>query len=109
MIGGPKLAPVISPKKTWSGMVIGVTAGVGAAMLFMDIDRKLFPEHQLHLNLSVIVLVAILAQFSDLFVSLFKRKFKIKDSGSLIPGHGGILDRTDSMILTAPLLLYFVL
>lgn len=105
---GPKLAPYLSPNKTWSGLVCGSLA---AAMIIMLLITKipafnatkyyLFNSHYLILNSFGI---AVIAQLSDLFISYFKRKFKIKDSGNFIPGHGGVLDRFDSIILTAPLL-----
>ena len=62
------------------------------------------------LDLSIFAaIIGILAQISDLFISYFKRRFNLKESGYIIPGHGGLLDRFDSWILTAPILLYIVL
>lgn len=104
---GPKLAPTISPNKTWSGLLIGILGSGLAAFLL-----SLFPGFNLsqpyllqrqHLIIAAIFL-ALIAQLSDLFISYFKRKFAIKDSGTIIPGHGGVLDRFDSIILTAPIL-----
>jgi phosphatidate cytidylyltransferase len=108
---GPKLAKYISPNKTWSGLIIGIL-GAGLMMNFLT----LIPNFQVNVNylsskINLIIgsmLLAGLAQASDLYVSYFKRKFNVKDSGSFIPGHGGLLDRFDSIILTAPLLLIII-
>ena len=107
-IGGPKLAPKISPKKTWSGLVSGI-AGAAASVYLLSLIPG-FSLQQFHCRSHLIIAVIFLAlieQMSDLFISYFKRKFAIKDSGTLIPGHGGVLDRFDGIILTAPLLLIY--
>lgn len=93
LVGGPKLIPFISPKKTWSGLMGGVTAammvGIATALLAdSSIDRLMWLSG----------LMAIIAQVGDLIESGLKRYFGVKDSGSLIPGHGGILDRVDGMV-----------
>lgn len=106
--GGPKLAPVLSPNKTWSGLLCGMIGAVSIALLFSQVPGYEFPYRGVHLAIFAMIF-AVIAQMSDLFVSFFKRKFDIKDTGSIIPGHGGILDRCDSIILTAPLILYIVL
>jgi len=106
LIGGPKLAPRLSPNKTISGLVIGV---FGATIIVNILS--MIPGYQLphlflnsHFSLSIFCLImGSIAQLSDLLVSYFKRRFKIKDTGSIIPGHGGFLDRFDSIILTAPI------
>lgn len=104
---GPKLAPKISPNKTWSGLIVGVVSSGCASVLVSIIPgfdiSQCYLLDKAHLILSS-MLIAAIAQASDLFISYFKRKFSIKDSGSVIPGHGGVLDRFDSIILTAPLL-----
>ena len=107
-IGGPKLAPMLSPNKTWSGLVCGMIGACVIALLISLIPSYSFPYQGLHLAIFAMGF-AIISQMSDLFISFFKRKFHIKDSGSIIPGHGGILDRCDSLILTAPLMLYVVI
>jgi len=61
-----------------------------------------------HISDYFTMIFAVIAQMSDLFISFFKRKFNIKDTGSIIPGHGGILDRCDSLILTAPVMLWII-
>lgn len=104
---GPKLAPKISPNKTWSGLIVGVVSSGCAAVLVSTLPgfdiSYCYLFDKTHLMLSS-MLIAAIAQLSDLFVSYFKRKFHIKDSGTIIPGHGGVLDRFDSIILTAPIL-----
>jgi phosphatidate cytidylyltransferase len=94
-IGGPRLAPAISPNKTWAGFFGGVAAaGVFAALL---VPLGLPPA----LALATPVLAAI-AQGGDLFESHLKRVAGVKDSGNLLPGHGGILDRLDGLVAVAP-------
>lgn len=90
-----KLAPEISPKKSWWGVIGGVVCGLLAAVLlyFTDILR-IPPAHCIGLA----ILVSLFAIFGDLFESLWKRHFGVKDSGRIIPGHGGMLDRLDSML-----------
>ncbi len=102
-IGGPKLAPRISPKKTWAGLIGGMASsalvGWGVAMSF-GAQRPL-------LALAVGGALAVVAQAGDLFESAVKRRFNVKDSGHLIPGHGGILDRIDGLLVAAPVLALF--
>ena len=102
IIGGPKLAPYISPNKTWAGLIGALTG----ALIFSAFLGKYFVLPGKFIFLSVIV--AFLGQSGDLLESWIKRKFKIKDSGSCIPGHGGILDRLDSITLAAPALFLFL-
>ncbi|MGI4775839.1 MAG: phosphatidate cytidylyltransferase, partial [Janthinobacterium lividum] len=110
---GPKLAPKISPNKTWSGLITGVLAGTLSSILIYMIMQTLDISQQLVITKTNLVIASIMigltAQLSDLFISYFKRKFKIKDSGNIIPGHGGVLDRFDSIILTAPILFLMVI
>ena len=108
---GPKLAPVLSPKKTISGLLGGVIAAIFFPLLLTLIPAYKIPHYG---QISDFILsgqfgvLAIVAQASDLFISYFKRKFKIKDSGNIIPGHGGMLDRFDSIILTAPIVAFYL-
>ena len=97
-IGGPKLAPRISPGKTWSGLI----GGCSFAVLFGFAAGTYYGTNHLHILMTLTLILALYAQIGDLIESWVKRKFEIKDSGSLIPGHGGILDRVDGIILTAP-------
>ena len=98
-IGGPKLAPRISPKKTWAGLIGGMLSAalVGLAVaLFADAARP-------GVAFIIAALLAVAGQAGDLFESHMKRRVDVKDSGRLIPGHGGILDRIDGLIFAAPL------
>lgn len=101
IIGGPKLAPTISPGKTWAGFFGGVLAGVlvGTAL---QILHPVFPYTWFALVAAT--LLGIQAQLGDLFESCLKRQAGVKDSGTLIPGHGGVLDRVDGYMFTAPLM-----
>ena len=98
-IGGAKLAPMISPKKTWSGAVCGLIAG-GAAGAFAAILLGFEPVLMGALGL----FVADFAIGGDLLESWFKRQYDVKDSGQILPGHGGFLDRFDGYILALPFL-----
>lgn len=96
-IGGPKLAPQISPKKTWSGAVSGTVAAVAAAVAVALVAGL---AHVVTLGV-VAVAASIVAQAGDLFESAVKRRFGAKDSGHLIPGHGGLMDRLDGFMAAA--------
>jgi phosphatidate cytidylyltransferase len=92
-IGGPKLWPRVSPKKTWAGAIGGFVASLGVAGGFAAFDLgKVVPL----LVLGAILSVA--SQLGDLFESAVKRKFGVKDSSHLIPGHGGLMDRLDGFV-----------
>lgn len=103
-IGGPKLAPVISPGKTRSGSIGGLVGGVLAAVIFNQV--AMIPA-----GFSITLLQAVLfglvlsvaAQVGDLAESLFKREAGVKDSSGLIPGHGGVLDRFDALYFVVPI------
>lgn len=99
------MAPKISPKKTWEGFA----GGVVLTLILGFFVEKYFPE--LRGNWMVVgVLVAVFGPLGDLVESQLKRNFGVKDSGNIIPGHGGILDRLDSLIICAPVVyLYFIL
>lgn len=93
LIGGPRLAPVLSPGKTWAGTIGGsVTASVLFAAFIGFLGGAAFPAALFALVFSIT------AHAGDLFESYVKRRFGIKDSGSMIPGHGGVLDRMDSTL-----------
>ena len=104
--GGPKLAPTISPNKTWSGLAGGIISSVVIGLLC----SSLFHGSVIFFMFTSMCL-SILEQVSDLIESKIKRIFNVKDSGNIIPGHGGVLDRLDGMVLVAPvvLLLYTIL
>jgi phosphatidate cytidylyltransferase len=101
--GGPKLAPSISPNKTWSGLAGGVIASmlIGFMSSFMFQGGVLF-------FVFISLFISLLEQASDLFESKIKRIFGVKDSGNIIPGHGGVLDRLDGMMFVAPLVLFLI-
>jgi phosphatidate cytidylyltransferase len=92
-VGGPKLWPVISPKKTWSGIIGGWILALSTTYVFIFFSANI--EYSF---LYFSVFIAIFSQFGDLFESSIKRSAKVKDSSNLIPGHGGFLDRFDGMI-----------
>lgn len=96
-IGGPKLAPKISPKKTWAGFIGSL---FGAVFLSWSVIAYAGYKPSLVFILIVIVL-AVISQIGDLVESSFKRQFGVKDSGNIIPGHGGVLDRIDGLIFAA--------
>lgn len=93
-IGGPKLAPRISPGKTWSGAIGGAIAAVIAGalvhMAFVPLASLLVP--------ALALVLSVFSQIGDLFESFIKRRFGVKDSGRLIPGHGGVMDRVDGLV-----------
>jgi phosphatidate cytidylyltransferase len=93
-VGGPKLAPAISPKKTWSGAIGGVVAATAAGLVVL---RPTGPEAMAKLALIILLLSAV-SQAGDLFESRLKRVFQVKDASTLIPGHGGVMDRLDGFM-----------
>jgi phosphatidate cytidylyltransferase len=93
LIGGAKLAPTLSPGKTWAGTIGGsVTAALVFGLYIAILDFAVIPAMTFALAFSVV------SHLGDLFESLVKRRFGYKDSGGLIPGHGGVLDRVDSLL-----------
>lgn len=98
-IGGPKLAPRISPNKTWSGFAGGILASVTLALLLLSAFGV--PVRPMHAVIAGVLALASVA--GDLFESFLKRRFGVKDSGKLIPGHGGFMDRLDGFIFAAAL------
>jgi phosphatidate cytidylyltransferase len=104
-IGGPKIAPKISPNKTWAGLCGGMLGALALGLV-------LHHYHGLPLLLALASpILAVFAQVGDFFESWMKRKAGVKDSGTLLPGHGGVLDRLDGVVTSAPiaaLLLVFV-
>ncbi len=96
LIGGPKLAPVLSPNKTWSGFLGGIVSAAAVLAIFIAVlGGAVLPAALFAVS------IAVAAHLGDLFESMVKRRFHIKDSGSSIPGHGGVLDRIDSTLFAA--------
>jgi len=103
-IGRHPCSPYLSPKKTWEGTVGGWVGGVAATAL---LGYWLVDLPWLH-GLALGVLVATVAPFGDLAKSMVKRQMKVKDFSALIPGHGGMFDRIDSLLFVAPVVYYYV-
>ncbi|MCX6013188.1 MAG: phosphatidate cytidylyltransferase [Chloroflexi bacterium] len=104
-IGRHSMAPAISPRKTWEGAIGGLIGGLGAtialaAILGISIDWKI-------VVLGLIIPVA--GMLGDLIESMLKRSFGVKDSGNIIPGHGGVLDRIDSIIFVVVVVYYYLI
>ena len=104
LFGHTPLMPSVSPKKTWEGAIAGFIICLFAAGIF-SWTAQLEIWHALTLG----VLIGIFGQVSDLVESLIKREAGAKDSSDILPGHGGVLDRIDSFVLTAPLMYYYVI
>ncbi len=103
-IGGPKLAPSVSPGKTRSGALSGVVGGLLVVPLFVYlIFRPAGMALPWAMLVGIAVVISVLGQLGDLAESLFKREVGVKDSSLLIPGHGGVLDRFDSLYFALPL------
>jgi len=95
LIGGPRLMPAVSPNKTWSGAIGGAVIAVAVGLLIAR-----YAGVQMLLGVGIIGLVlSVVSQAGDLFESAMKRHFHVKDSGSLIPGHGGLMDRLDGFVV----------
>jgi phosphatidate cytidylyltransferase len=124
-IGKHKLAPVVSPNKSWEGAVASVVASVAVAFLVLyytsQLSGYLLLTREYHVDRSVLVfhqpgmwhcailgvLANVAAQFGDLFESAVKRGAGVKDSGALLPGHGGVLDRIDALLFAIPVVWYY--
>ena len=112
--GKRRLAPTLSPNKTWEGSIASIAGSVGITALLLwlaqalsarSVDALFYPGTETHW-LSLAVLVNVGAQVGDLVESAIKRGAGVKDSGHLLPGHGGMLDRVDALLIAAPLLWY---
>ena len=98
---GPKLTK-ISPKKTYSGVIGGYLLSIISLNLFFNSSYSLYPQEMTSNIFLLILLISTVSQLGDIIISYFKRLSKIKDTGKIIPGHGGILDRIDGMIFVFP-------
>jgi phosphatidate cytidylyltransferase len=103
IIGGPKLAPAISPNKTWAGFF----GGVALAAVFGYLVAVALGARKPDVALVLSPAIAVAAQAGDLFESYFKRRAGVKESGDLIPGHGGVLDRIDGLVFAGVFALLF--
>ena len=102
--GKHRLFERISPKKSWEGAIGGILATISIAFL----THYLYPQLSLQNWIVIALIIAVFGIFGDLLESLFKRSVSIKDSGNIIPGHGGILDRFDSTLLGLPLVFFYL-
>lgn len=107
-LGRHKIFKRVSPKKSWEGFIGGVLLCVAAAFASHQWLNDFFECPQLHVWVGLGIVVALAATFGDFVESLIKRTLDVKDSGKLIPGHGGILDRIDSLLLVAPAALIYL-
>lgn len=105
LVGGPKIWPRISPKKTWSGLFGGMVAAGLVAML----ATAIFSAQNVAVMFLWGAVLAFVAQVGDFLESWIKRRFDVKDSGGLIPGHGGIMDRMDGFVTVAPIFALIVI
>jgi phosphatidate cytidylyltransferase len=103
--GKHKILPQVSPNKSWEGSFGGISGALLAAFISKSI---FFNEVSLFHLLSLAVLISIFGQIGDFVESSFKRQVSLKDSSSIIPGHGGILDRFDSLLFSAPLVYFYL-
>lgn len=103
IIGGPKLAPSISPKKTWSGAIGGTLSASTTALIISSYLYEGFNWPMV----AFLILCSILGQIGDLLESKVKRYFNVKDSGVILPGHGGLIDRLDSLLFVGLFLFMF--
>ena len=105
-IGKHKMAPIISPKKTWEGAVGGILVCGICMLLVAKLFQLAVPQFQVNFLLLILMapLVSVASIIGDLSASLVKRQFGIKDFGNIMPGHGGVLDRFDSVLFTLPLI-----
>ena len=107
-IGKKKIFPVLSPKKTLEGCIGGVLGAglIGALYAFFVVDKVIADQSVTWLIAFICMVGAVMSQAGDLAASAIKRNHDIKDYGKLIPGHGGIMDRFDSVIVTAPMIFF---
>lgn len=108
-IQGRLLSPNISPNKTWSGLITGILGALFIASCFdFIVDIQGIIDYDIWQFNLFVILMCVLMQGGDLLESYFKRKHGIKDSGSIIPGHGGVLDRFDGILISAPVAFFLL-
>lgn len=103
-LGKRKLVPKISPNKTWEGFIGGILLAIGFAALSTAL---FFPEFPYKLSIPLAIFMALVGVGGDLAESAMKRGSNTKDAANILPGHGGLLDRLDSLLFNAPILYYF--
>ena len=109
-MGKHKLAPTISEAKTWEGAIGGLMCAILGAMVIATVLNLIFPFTFRYWQIILLgFLISLFAQLGDLVESLLKRNMGVKESGNLLPGHGGILDRFDSLILVGAVVYYYVI
>ena len=109
LFGKHKAFPVLSPKKTWEGCIGGVIGAAFVAVVYCIITNTLFHQDFSMIQFALVCACgAVISQIGDLAASAMKRNKEIKDYGKLIPGHGGVLDRFDSIIFVAPIVYYLL-
>ncbi len=104
-LGKKKLAPAISPNKTWAGFYFGFLG----ALIAVVVSRLIFLDIEWSKLIVMAGLACLFGQIGDLFESALKRYFGVKDSSAILPGHGGILDRFDSLLFAAPVVYLIVI
>ncbi len=108
-IGKHKMFPRISPKKSWEGFVGGVIFAIGGAVVAKMCFAEVYQQLNLSQMIGLAIVVTICATLGDLIESLIKRTLGVKDSGKMLPGHGGMLDRIDSLLLVVPGMLCYMM
>jgi phosphatidate cytidylyltransferase len=104
LVGKHRLFPRVSPKKTWEGTAGGFIFGLAATFLL----SKYFTDFDLLNWLIIASIIMVFGTFGDLSESLLKRSLNIKDSGNILPGHGGLLDRFDAVLMAAPAVFVYI-
>ncbi|MDR3285834.1 MAG: phosphatidate cytidylyltransferase [Prevotellaceae bacterium] len=103
--GKHKLFPRISPKKSWEGFIGGIITAVVASIL---VSKFMFYSENMHHWIIIAIITSVFGTFGDLVESMLKRSVGVKDSGKIIPGHGGILDRFDAVLLSFPIVFVYM-
>jgi phosphatidate cytidylyltransferase len=108
-LGKHRMAPAYSPKKTWEGLAGGIVVAILVSLLFLLVFRQYLPAGLTYFNAAwMALLITVAGVLADLMESAFKREANVKDSGSIIPGIGGFLDLTDSLLLAFPVAYFLI-
>lgn len=105
--GRRKLWPQVSPNKTVEGFLGGIASAIVVAIIFLLVDQTLLSGYSFVKMVVLVALFSVFSQFGDLVESAIKRHFGVKDSGKVIPGHGGVLDRFDGLLFVFPIMHFF--